>query len=766
MARPAGRARLPRFVRIGLWSLLSLVALIIIGGAIFALTFDLDSQKPRIIATVKQATGRDLFILGHIRLGLSLQPTLVVQNVSLANPPGFSRPQMATLERLDLKLALLPLLSHHVEITRLVLVKPDVILETDAHGRGNWQFTPEAAPADRQPVEAGTDRGTPTQISASEVRIEDGTLTWHDGRSGRSAALELSSLRASAASPEADVHLVMAGSYHDTPFNLTGEFGSLTKLRTGTAWPARMHLEAAGAKLSLNGNVAQPLEGRGYAVKLDAAVPDVAALAPLLPGVALPALRDVTLAAQIADKGGPVPEVSGLALHAGASDLSQTVAGLKLDKLDVTAARFDQSAHIAAQGSYGDAPATLAGTIGAPAALLRGGKVGSTPIDVTVQALGSSLAIRGTAAQAEDGRPAILADVSAGTINLDTLKIPRAPAPTQPVAATAAPPTPRPAADNRLFPDTPIPFGVMRLADADLKLKIDQLIAGGATYRALVAHLDLQGGRLRLDSFAVDAPEGHVDAALSADAAQVALRLQAPKVAMQPLLAALGQPGYLAGTMQVQADLRGAGATPHAIASSLEGTVALAMGNGTVDNRLLGSTLGSVLREINLLDLVGRGGTSQVQCFALRIDASHGIAAVRSLALVSSMLTLDGSGSINLGAETLDLRLRPQGRVAGTSVVVPLRVSGPLRSPATVPDPAAAVAANAGTVAGGLLGNATPLGAVAGILGGQNLLGGAPPAAGCAVPGGQTGASGRAAPSPAQQRRPSDAGDILKQLFR
>ena len=80
----------------------------------------------------------------------------------------------------------------------------------------------------------------------------------------------------------------------------------------------------------------------------------------------------------------------------------------------------------------------------------------------------------------------------------------------------------------------------------------------------------------------------------------------------------------ISGNLQVQADLRGAGATPHAIAASLDGSLGLAMANGTVDNRILGSTLGSILREVNLLDLVGRGGTSQVQCFVARLDAATG----------------------------------------------------------------------------------------------------------------------------------------------
>jgi hypothetical protein len=187
------------------------------------------------------------------------------------------------------------------------------------------------------------------------------------------------------------------------------------------------------------------------------------------------------------------------------------------------------------------------------------------------------------------------------------------------------------------------------------------------------------------------------------------------------------------------------------------------MVGGTMDNRLLGSTLGSVLRASNLLDLVGRGGTSEIQCFAAGLDANNGIATVRSLAFVSTLFIMDGDGSVNLGAETLDLHVRPQAKLAGVGLVVPLRVSGPFRSPSAASDPAAAVTQNAGTVAGALLSGTTPLGLVAGALGGKQLLGGAE--ADC----GPQGAAASAGPavSPGQRlQKPPNLGNVLKQLFR
>jgi uncharacterized protein involved in outer membrane biogenesis len=763
--------KLSRPVRIVLWSLVSLVAVIIIGGVVLALSFDPNSFKPRVIAAVKQATGRDLVLQGPIRLGLSLQPTLVVQGASLSNPPGFSRPQMVSLDELDLKLALIPLLSHRVVVDRLVLVKPDILLETNAQGQPNWQFTPEAGNAPvPQPAATEAKETTPTQISIADVRVENGTLTWRDDRNGHSAVLGIANLRASAPSPDANMHLAATATYNGAPFTLAGEFGPLARLQEttpSTPWPVQLQIEAAGSRLVTDGTFAQPLQGRGYAMKATASIPDMAALAPFLPGQQLPALHDVNLAAQIADSGGPVPRISGLVLHVGPSDLSSYAAGLKLDKLDVSAAALDQPAKIAAQGNLNGSPATLAGTLGPAATVLPGGKPGTPiPLDVNIQAPGSNLSVKGSVATAANGRPSVQAELAADKIDADALRSALAKPQSQPAAtppATPAPSSPT-RASGMMIPDTPIPFGPLRLADADVKLNIAQLKTGGALYRAIAGHVVLRNGKLQVDPLSADLPEGHVNASLSADAAQqnppIALRAQIPALALQPLLAAMGKPEVINGSVNVQADLRGAGTTPHAIASTLDGSFSATMGKGTIDNRLLGSTLASVLREINMLDLVGRGGTSQIECFVASATVSHGIATFHSLALASSLLTMDGGGSVNLANETLDLRVRPQGRVAGTEIIVPVRVSGPWRSPATAPDAAAAVSQNAGSVAGAVLGQTTPLGAIAGALGGKQLFGGSE--AGCGTP---RAAAKPTAPTP-QAPKPPNVGNVLKQLFR
>ena len=98
--RPA-RIRAPRRrrgLRIAAWTVAAVVVLVAGGVAILAASFDPNSLKPRIVAAVRQATGRNLALTGDIGLKWSLQPTVAVRGVSLSNPPGFSRGGMATLQ--------------------------------------------------------------------------------------------------------------------------------------------------------------------------------------------------------------------------------------------------------------------------------------------------------------------------------------------------------------------------------------------------------------------------------------------------------------------------------------------------------------------------------------------------------------------------------------------------------------------------------------------------------------------------------------------
>ena len=88
--------------------------------------------RGELIRQVKANTGRDLSIKG--RAGLVFYPNLGVTfaKIQLSGPPGMQSGPTLSAERIDLSVALLPLLSRKVQVEHIALVRPVVDLTIDA----------------------------------------------------------------------------------------------------------------------------------------------------------------------------------------------------------------------------------------------------------------------------------------------------------------------------------------------------------------------------------------------------------------------------------------------------------------------------------------------------------------------------------------------------------------------------------------------------------------------------------------------------------
>jgi uncharacterized protein involved in outer membrane biogenesis len=293
-------------------------------------------------------------------------------------------------------------------------------------------------------------------------------------------------------------------------------------------------------------------------------------------------------------------------------------------------------------------------------------------------------------------RPSVRGTIQASHVDLDSLLAsfaeakPPSPRPTAaPTAAQAAAPKP-PDKTARVIPDNPIDFGILGRQDADVRVNIAALQTGGVTYSDIAGHLVLQDGRLVLDPFAGVTPGGRLEARLAIDSSAaaplVAVALHAPAIALQPIAVALGDPYAVSGTAFIDADLHGAGRSPHAIAASLDGRAALAVADGEVSNQMLGLVLGDVLKAAKLPDnLVNGVGNTRLHCLAVRLDASHGVVTLPTLVADATRLLVEGGGTLDLGPETLALRLRPMLRT-GPGIVVPVRIGGTFRNPKAAVD--------------------------------------------------------------------------------
>src|SRR5262249_38217583 len=100
---------------------------------------------------------------GPLALIPTLRPTLRVGGVRIANPPGFSGPQFASLGQARLRLELLPLLRSEIRVVKVEAEDVRVRLEEAADRRVNWDFgTSAPTPASPQPAAS----------AAAPVRIE------------------------------------------------------------------------------------------------------------------------------------------------------------------------------------------------------------------------------------------------------------------------------------------------------------------------------------------------------------------------------------------------------------------------------------------------------------------------------------------------------------------------------------------------------------------------------------------------------------------
>ncbi len=655
MARPPARRRGHPIRNIAL-GIGGLIVLAVAAVAVLFARFDPNSFKPQIIAALQSATGRELTIGGRIGLSLSLQPTLEVSDVGFSNPPGFSRPQMATLQKLEVQLALIPLLSRHVEIERLVLQQPDILLKTNAQGQPNWQTgaagapgaapppppsSPSASPQGSPPASpSGTAAAAPPpHIALSSLKIEGGTLAMRDA-TGHTTTLTLKQLIATESAPNAPLHLAIDATYNGAPVSLSADTGSLAGLLGGGSarWPIKLAAIAAGAKFTVDGTMGQASEGHGLAATMTANIPDLAALSPLA-GTELPPLKTIAAQFKLADtKGG--------------TDVALTDLTLTLPQADLAGSLSLQSG----------APPVITATL--------------TSKRIDLDALGKSLAAVAPAGAGNQTAPAAPARQS-----------------------------------GRVATDTALPLDAFRLADGTIQLAVDNLRTGGQDYKSVKLHAVVKAGKLTLDPVTLEAPGGQLNVTATVDASQpvptVTLTLRAPALALQPLLAALGKPGSASGTLELRADLRGAGDTPHAIAASMDGAIGAAVEKGQIDSALLGGLLSHLLQQTDLSKLGSKAGMSALNCAALRIDATHGIGTLRALRLDTSTLGLTGSGTLDFGTESLDLHLRPTAGLAGTTVAAPLTVKGTFADPSIQPDVVGTVTGNAATAARLALGAGT-----------------------------------------------------------
>lgn len=239
--------------------------LLLAASALLVIQFaDLGGPAGRIATRL---LGRPVAV-GSLHVGLGAPLTIDVADLRVANVPGGSRPDMVTLRRLTADIAPWPLLAGRVEIRRLVLDAPSLMLERNDKDIGNWRF---AAGSGSAGPAAPPGAGRAALPLVSDLALHRGEVVFRT-TSGQLLHIVLAEV-AIRADGDQPVKITAEGAYNAFPIRLTATGQPFAALRDPSV-PYGLDAVATslGGTVTFKGTMVDPLNVDGVkgALRLEA----------------------------------------------------------------------------------------------------------------------------------------------------------------------------------------------------------------------------------------------------------------------------------------------------------------------------------------------------------------------------------------------------------------------------------------------------------------------------------------------------------------
>jgi hypothetical protein len=181
--------------RLLFWSLgavATIVLLVIVAAAALPWLVDTPRVQSYVASSASHALGRPVTFSG-MSVRVFPLPSVVLSDLEVKDDPRFGKVPFLRLERGELRLKLVPLLTGQVQFGTLVLRKPVVTIVQDAQGRWNFASLGTTASPAGEPRAPSAPRprsgssGTVTAPPVSSVKLEDGVVTYVSRGRGRTA---------------------------------------------------------------------------------------------------------------------------------------------------------------------------------------------------------------------------------------------------------------------------------------------------------------------------------------------------------------------------------------------------------------------------------------------------------------------------------------------------------------------------------------------------------------------------------------------------
>jgi AsmA protein len=640
-----------------------LLLVLIAAVAVLLATFDVDRYKPRLEQVAHDKLNRTLKLDG--RLSLSVFPTIALALPHTTLSERGSDAPFLSLDRARVSLAVLPLLSGRVEAGTASLYGLQATIERRADGTSNIDDLTGGPAAKAKGEELPSPRRPAAELPQFElggIELVDAQVIYRDQRSRNTVTVSKLNLKTGRLATRAS-----------TPIDFSASIAA-------TEPPSNVDLllkTTADIDLVDHAFAARALDARARG-HFGANEFDVGLTAPKI------ALDPARVAGDL---------VKLVAVVKGAN---QARAELALQNLSGTGDRFSV-AKIA--GDVELQSPTL------PQKSLNVHLDGSLNVDTRAQAIGAQLGARFDETSASSrldvhgfSTPHIAFDVDVDRLNLDRYLPSSAPG-----GATAGKPASAPASAAAVAEDPKVDLSALKPLNLDGQARIGSLQVHNAKAARIKVVLHAAGGHLELAPLSANLYEGSLNASskVEADGNRVAVNATLDGISIEPLLKDLMGKDILEGHGGVKLNIATAGATVGAMRRALGGSASLALRDGAVH----GINIAQMLRDVKSA-LSGGASQPQAASSAEKTDFSeltatfsirNGVATNSDLQAKSPLLRVNGAGSIDIGASTVDYTVQASvvGTLAGQGggelsnlrgVTVPVHLSGPFTALSTQPD--------------------------------------------------------------------------------
>ncbi|MDH3945242.1 MAG: AsmA family protein [Chromatiales bacterium] len=715
----------------------AIAGIAVIAVVLYLLFADLGKYRPTVEQAVTEATGRQFKISGAFELDVLPSPSIVMEDVTLANAPWGSDPLLLKVGHLSAKVGLWSVLFGPLKVREFRLHDTSVMLETDAEGTPNWEMRPAAAEPEAE--SRSGDAELPVVIDFAEIRNVTLTIRQADsearvvdiaeltiqpnpadnlGLAGNGSVLGLAFALSGEIGPREALQALDAVTY-----NVAGNLGSLTyridgqtaepRSFVGTSLQAVVETDAIEETLAAF-NTESPLEGPlkiqadlvkdadKTSLKVNASAADVSATADTT------AIEDtVTFEAGIAtlDKVGDLLELAGL--PAEELKLSGALA-IEPEAIQVTELLATVgSAGARASGSLarGDGESTVDIKASGPSLAQLRLDLPEIPftLDTRVRIAAETTELSPFALTF--GASDVTGDIRLGSatpakteIRLNSNLLDMTPfyqknvadeeARTKNEAAAKTADEPK---SQYVFSDEPFALDALRKNEADVDLSIARLVRDTLELETIRTTIALHEGKLDIRHAMYTPGGGASESTIAVTTAgdQANLDLLSTFSAMKLNLSS-GKTTDIAlvPSTDVTLDIEATGKTPHAMAASTHGRLLLTQGPGRVENDLVGRFSGDIFSQLfgALNPLSKEEEYSNWECSVFAIDFTDGLGEISGFLLQGEKLMIVGGGDIDLNTEKLNIEFNTKPRkgvgVSADMFITPfIKLGGTLASP-------------------------------------------------------------------------------------